>query len=102
MVWRSHWTSRAALQRWPGFTLLGRAGMRAVLVTAAVAAVLATGGAASVTAAPTGAASAITPEKAADFQLTDTTRMAHRLSYYVYAPAIVLMSQKVGGPVSRA
>ena len=31
------------------------------------------------------------PERADDFQLTDHMRMAHRLYYYGYAPAIVLM-----------
>lgn len=38
------------------------------------------------------AAPPASPERADDFQLTDQTRMAHRLYYYSYAPAIVLMS----------
>jgi len=33
-----------------------------------------------------------TPERADDFQLTDHTRLAHRLYYYSYAPAIVLVT----------
>ena len=75
--------------------------MRAGLGVAAIAAVMvATLGAASVTAAP--AAPLMTPDRVSDFQLTDTTRMAHRLSYFQYAPAIVLMSQKSGSPLSRA
>ena len=66
--------------------------MRGVLGAAAIAAiVVATVGAASVTAAPS--APSMAPERVSDFQLTDTTRMAHRLSYFHYAPAIVLMSQ---------
>ncbi|MGZ6019021.1 MAG: redoxin domain-containing protein [Phenylobacterium sp.] len=77
--------------------------MRAVLGAVAVsAAVIATVGTGSVTAAPTGGAPAMTPDRVSDFQLTDTTRLAHRLSYYRYAPAIVLMSQKDGSPLSRA
>jgi peroxiredoxin len=48
--------------------------------------------------APTVAA---TPQRADDFQLTDHTRMAHRLYYYGYAPAIVLMTQTNGTKVSR-
>ncbi|HEX3364681.1 redoxin domain-containing protein [Phenylobacterium sp.] len=71
----------------------------AVTVAAAVVAVIAT---ASVAAAPDGGAPSMTPDHVRDFQLTDTTRIAHRLSYYQYAPAIVLMSQKVGSPLSRA
>src|SRR4051794_5273079 len=74
--------------------------MRAVLGAVSVAAIVfAALGGASVTAAPNAGA---TPDRVTDFQLTDTTRMAHRLSYYQYAPAIVLMSQKVGSPLSRA
>ena len=76
--------------------------MRGVLGAAGIAAVVAIAGTASVIAAPTGGAPAMTLERVSDFQLTDTTRMAHRLSYFQYAPAIVLMSQKVGSPVSRA
>ena len=75
--------------------------MRIVLGAVTVAAlVLPPVGTASVASPPTGAAP-MTPDKVSDFQLTDTTRMAHRLSYYQYAPAIVLMSQKVGSPLSR-
>jgi hypothetical protein len=74
--------------------------MRAVLGAATVAAVAAAVGAASVSATPNGAAA--TPDHVKDFQLTDTTRLAHRLSYYQYAPVVVLMSEKVGSPLSRA
>ena len=42
-------------------------------------------------------APAVTPQRADDFQLTDHTRMAHRLYYYGYAPAIVLMSGSARG-----
>src|SRR6185295_10000528 len=34
-------------------------------------------------------------------QLTDTTRLAHELYYFKYAPAIVLMSQSNGSKLSR-
>lgn len=71
--------------------------MRAVLGAMAVsAAVVATVGTAATNGAPA------TPDHVGDFQLTDTTRVAHKLSYYHYAPAIVLMSQKDGSPLSRA
>ena len=77
--------------------------MRAVLLsTAAAAAIIAVVGVASVTAAPTPRDPNGGIEKVGDFQLTDTTRMAHRLSYYKYAPAIVIMSQTDGSPLSRA
>ena len=76
--------------------------MRVVVGAVSVAAVvIAAVGTASVASPPSGGASA-TPDKVADFQLTDTTRLAHRLSYFQYAPAIVLMSQKDGSPLSRA
>jgi len=77
--------------------------MKAILVgTAVTAAIIASVGAVTVTAAPTGSAVAIVPEKAADFELADTGRLAHRLSYFKYAPAVVLMSQTNGSPLSRA
>jgi hypothetical protein len=77
--------------------------MRAVLGAATIAAaVVATVGSASVSATASSPAPQATPDRVSDFQLTDTTRIAHRLSYYRYAPAIVLMSQKVGSPYSRA
>ena len=77
--------------------------MRAVLGAVAVSAVvIATVGSASGSAAPNGGASSMTPDHVGDFQLTDTTRIGHRLSYYQYAPAIVLMSHKVGSPLSIA
>ena len=47
-------------------------------------------------------APAVTPQRADDFQLTDHTRMAHRLYYYAYAPAIVLMSGSVGSAADLA
>ncbi len=37
-----------------------------------------------------------------DFQLTDTSLMAHRLYYYRYAPAIVLMTRTEATPYSAA
>jgi hypothetical protein len=49
---------------------------------------------------PTPAEQAV-PETVSGFQLTDTTRLAHTLSYYKYAPAIVLMSQTNGSQFSR-
>jgi hypothetical protein len=74
--------------------------MRVVLGAAAIAAfIVASAGVATGAGAPP---PSTTPERVADFQLTDTARMAHRLSYFQYAPAIVLMSQKVGSPVSRS
>ena len=73
--------------------------MRVVLGAVTVAAAVVAIGPATVSATPN---AAVTPERVSDFQLTDTTRIAHRLSYYAYAPAIVLMSQKDGSPLSRA
>jgi len=73
--------------------------MRAIRVSvAASVAVLAFAGVVSVTAAP----SAPGAETAADFQLTDTGRISHQLSYFRDAPAVVLMSQLDGSPLSRA
>ncbi|HVY89153.1 MAG TPA: redoxin domain-containing protein [Hyphomonadaceae bacterium] len=73
--------------------------MKSVLMAAAAAGVLATViGASAVMAAPTTSA---VPETARDFQLTDTTRLAHELYYFRYAPAIVLMSQTDGSKLSR-
>jgi len=43
-----------------------------------------------------------TPAMVDDFQLTDHTRLAHRLYYYGYAPAIVLMTRENGSAASRA
>ena len=71
--------------------------MRVLGAAAIAAVVVAFVGVPTVAAAPS-----MAPERVSDFQLTDTTRMAHRLSYFQYAPAIVLMSQKVGSPRSRA
>ena len=53
----------------------------------------------SATAAPTTTVS--TPERADNFQLTDTTRLAHELHYFKDAKAIVLMSQINGSDGSR-
>jgi AhpC/TSA family len=73
--------------------------MKSVLMTAAAVGVLATViGTSAVMAAPTTSA---VPELARDFQLTDTTRLAHELYYFKYAPAIVLMSQTDGSKLSR-
>jgi hypothetical protein len=42
------------------------------------------------------------PQMVDDFQLTDHTRLAHRLYYFGYAPAIVLMTRENGSAVSKA
>src|SRR5215510_9934158 len=70
----------------------------ALLSTAVATALVGFVGVASVTALPTDSA---IPEKVGNFQLTDTTRLAHELYYFNYAPAIVLMSQTNGSKVSR-
>src|SRR5262245_36329482 len=73
--------------------------IKTVLTSTAIVAVLAaTVGVASVTAPPP---DSVVPDKAANFQLTDTTRLAHELYYFSYAPAIVLMSQTDGSKLSR-
>ena len=41
------------------------------------------------------------PERAANFQLTDHTRLSHELHYFKSAPAIVIMTQADGAKVSR-
>jgi hypothetical protein len=74
--------------------------MKSVLFTTAIAAVVAIAGVSSVIAAPA-PTTGLVPEKAGNFQLTDTTRLAHELFYFKYAPAIVLMSQTNGSKVSR-
>ncbi len=74
--------------------------MKRVLVSTAIAAVVAIAGVSSVIAAPA-PTTGLVPEKVGNFQLTDTTRLAHELFYFKYAPAIVLMSQTNGGKVSR-
>jgi len=74
--------------------------MKRVLMTSAVAAVIALAGISTVLAAPA-PSTGLVPERAGNFQLTDTTRLAHELFYFKYAPAIVLMSQTNGGKVSR-
>jgi peroxiredoxin len=81
--------------------------MKTVLMaTAAAAALVALAGVAAVNAAPTPTpaitAAASVPEKIDNFQLTDTARMSHELFYFKRAPAIVLMSQVDGTPLSRA
>ena len=77
--------------------------MRAVWTSTAIAAALiAAAGVTTVTVASTAGQSAAGPEKVADFQLTDTSRMGHELYYFKYAPAIVIMSQTDGTPMSRA
>ncbi len=74
--------------------------MKSILFTTAIAAVVAIAGVSSVVAAPA-PTTGLVPEKAGNFQLTDTTRLAHELFYFKYAPAIVLMSQTNGSTVSR-
>lgn len=78
----------------------GRAGMKRVLMTSALAAVIAVAGVSAVIAAPA-PTTGLAPERAGNFQLTDTTRLAHELFYFKHAPAIVLMSQTNGGKLSR-
>jgi peroxiredoxin len=46
------------------------------------------------------AATASVPARADDFQLTDHTRLAHRLYYFGYTPAIVIMTQVDSGRLS--
>jgi len=72
--------------------------MRAALLSTVAAVLIGFVGVASVSAL-TGEQAV--PDRATDFQLTDTTRFAHTLSYYKYAPAIVLMSQINGSKLSR-
>ena len=74
--------------------------MKRVLVTTAIAAAIAVAGISSVIAAPA-PTTGLVPEKVGNFQLTDTTRLAHELYYFKYAPAIVVMSQSNGSKVSR-
>ncbi len=74
--------------------------MKRVLVTTAIAAAIAVAGISSVVAAPA-PTTGLVPEKVGNFQLTDTTRLAHELYYFKYAPAIVVMSQSNGSKVSR-
>ena len=76
--------------------------MKSVLLTTAAAVVVAAAVAASAISAPAPAPTiAAVPERAANFQLTDTNRLAHELHYFKSAPAIVLVSQVNGGKVSR-
>ena len=73
--------------------------MRRVMATAAAIAV------GAMAAASSGlAVQAANPPAAMvdDFQLTDHTRLAHRLYYFGYAPAIVLMTRENGSAVSKA
>ena len=74
--------------------------MKRVLVTTAIAAAIAVAGISSVVAAPA-PTTGLVPEKVGNFQLTDTTRLAHELYYFKYAPAIVVMSQSNGSKASR-
>ena len=77
--------------------------MKSVLLTTAAAVVVAAAVAASAISAPAPAPTiAAVPERAANFQLTDTSRLAHELHYFRDAPAIVLMSQINGSAASRA
>lgn len=75
--------------------------MKRVLLASTMAAALAAAAVigVSATAAPTTTVS--TPERADNFQLTDTSRLAHELHYFKDARAIVLMSQINGSDVSR-
>jgi hypothetical protein len=75
--------------------------MKRVLMTSALAAVIAVAGVSAVIAAPA-PTTGLAPERAGNFQLTDTTRLAHELHYFKDAKAIVLMSQVNGSAISRA
>ena len=76
--------------------------MKSVMMTGAAVAVLAGfSGVTAVIAAPAPTTAIAIPERASDFQLTDTARMAHELYYFRSAPAVVLMSQTNGSKVSR-
>ncbi len=73
-----------------------------MMTTAAVAALAGFIGVTAVVAAPAPAPSlAAVPERAANFELTDHTRLSHELYYFKYASAIVLMSQTNGSKLSR-
>ena len=74
--------------------------MKSILMTTALAAIIAIAGVSSVIAAPA-PTTGLVPEKVGNFQLTDTTRLAHELFYFNYTPAIVVMSQSNGSRVSR-
>ncbi len=74
---------------------------RALLATAAVVAGLVVAG----LAAPVGIAADTpnaTPQHVDDFQLTDQTRLAQRLYYFGYTPAIVVMTRSNGSAYSHA
>lgn len=73
--------------------------MRQVLATVAVLAMGALAAASSGVAVRAADPPAATVD---DFQLTDHTRLAHRLYYFGYAPAIVLMTRENGSAVSKA
>jgi hypothetical protein len=76
--------------------------MKRVLLASSVAVAI-IGAAAVAIAAPSPTPGvAVVPERAANFQLTDHTRLAHELHYFKSAPAIVIMSQVDGSKVSRA
>ena len=56
-------------------------------------------------AAPAGIAAdtpSATPQHVDDFQLTDQTRLAQRLYYFNYVPAIVVMTRTNGSAVSKS
>ena len=74
--------------------------MKSILISTALAAVIAVAGVSSVIAAPA-PTTGLVPEKIGNFQLTDTTRLAHELFYFGYSPAIVVMSQSNGSKISR-
>jgi hypothetical protein len=73
--------------------------MRAVLLSTAVAAALV--GFAGVSSVAAYVTDSPVPERASNFRLTDTNRLAHELYYFDYVPAIVLMSQTNGSKLSR-
>ena len=77
--------------------------MKRVLLAAAAGALALT--AAGIGIAQTGHAdmaghAQMTPQRVDDFELTDQTRLAHRLYYFGYSPAIVIMTHTLGGKVT--
>ncbi len=76
-------------------------GLMTTVAAAAVVGAAAIAGVQAGFAAPTASAEVAVPARADNFQLVDQNRMAHELHYYRYAPAIVLMSQKLDSKFSE-
>ncbi len=76
-------------------------GLMTTVAAAAVVGAAAIAGVQAGFAAPTASAEVAVPARADNFQLVDQNRMHHELHYYRYAPAIVLMSQKLDSKFSE-